>query len=96
MVAVRETGPRRTAKYHRSVNENFSIWQRLTQRRAIERRSPQPSGVFPSHADPPAVSISPDHAAGPKRVAVVKRQIEDLGQVCDNSGIHTHTCTKRG
>jgi len=47
------------------------------------------SGLQPGYANPLDIVISPDHAAGPKRVAVVKGQVELIRQRCDGSGVKT-------
>jgi hypothetical protein len=61
------------------------------------RRPPlhTPSAKFPGHANPADAFISPDPVAGPKRAAVVKGEIEFIGQVYGRTGIETNTSPKR-
>ena len=52
---------------------------------------------FPSHANPANALVSPDHMAGPKGVAVVKGEIEFIGQICGGpTGIETRACVQLG
>jgi hypothetical protein len=56
----------------------------------------EPSAGSPSHADTAHafVSISPDHVTRPKRMAVVKGEVEFIGNVFGRNGIEPNAGTK--
>jgi hypothetical protein len=55
----------------------------------------EPSAGSPSHADTAHAFISPDHVARPKRMTIVKSEVEFIGNVFCPDGIETNTSAKR-
>jgi hypothetical protein len=53
------------------------------------------SADSPSHANPADAFISPDYVARPKRMAVVKGEVEFIGNVFGRKGSETNTGAKR-
>ena len=46
--------------------------------------------AFPNHADAPALSLSPDDSARPKRVAVVKGEVKLIRHICNGGYVKRH------
>ena len=59
------------------------------------RGTRRPSAGSPSHADAAHAFISPDHVTRPKRMAVVKGEVEFIGNVFGRYGIEPNTSAKR-
>jgi len=86
----------RKSKIAAALASNFANRQLALSRSSRGARgATKPLADSPSHAHLADVFNSPDDVARPKRMAIVKGEVEFLGNVFGRNGIETNTSAKR-